>query len=200
VDSIHVNVLLKRLGLPHLYRHLVISSRRTLHRLSDRLVNDSSIGLHIRSLSFRPQFFHISDLFMRHLTDSGISHSEAMMDILSRAPRLTRVYSEGIDDNLSYPMGFSSQSMLDWDSFCVLAETAGSSLLEFEGLCISNTESISAPYPFASFTALRVLVWNCTAVFDVSDGISLRESLLQLEYLTIRACHPSFLELLVDME
>jgi hypothetical protein len=203
LNCIHVNGLLKRLALPHFYCHPIIRSRKSLYQLAVRLVNDSSLGLHIRSLLVyrHPQFqYFFPDMLMGHNTDHRMADSSAMMNIFSRAPRLTRVSGAGLNNNTPYPTLFFCESLLSWDAFCVLADTAGSSLVEFEGLYISDTGRISAPYPFGSFTALRKLFWNCTAAFDAGEDVGLRECFPHLESLTVSAYHPSFLGLLMDME
>jgi hypothetical protein len=138
-------------------------------------------------------------MLMGQDTDRRMADSTTMMNIFSRAPRLTRVSGAGLNNNSPYST-FFGESKLSWDAFCVLADTAGSSLLEFEGLHISDTGKISAPYPFGSFTALHSLFWNCTASFDVGEDVGFRECLPHLESLAISAFHPSFLELLMDME
>jgi hypothetical protein len=120
------------------------------------------------------------------------------MNIISRTPRLARLYSADLPaDNFAYS---PCETMLTWDIFCVLAKTAGSSLLEFDGVGIYKTGLIYAPYPFASFTVLRSFLWNCPAVFDVREGTGLGECFPHLESLTVMACDPSFLELTVEIE
>jgi hypothetical protein len=198
VDHVHINMLSKRLALPHLYRHPVIS-RKNIHQFSERLINNPSLGQHIRSLTIRgePQFQSFPGAPMATEVNNGDADIKLIMDIISRAPGLTGVY--GSTGSL-YPGNLYSDSKLSWDAFCLLGDTAGASLLEFDGITICDSGNYSTPCPFPSFTALRSLFWDCTVIFDASECTSFRECFPHLESLTVAECHSSFLNLLRYIE
>jgi hypothetical protein len=166
-----------------------------LHQFSERVVHDTSLGLHIRSLF----------LFMETLDspDSEVWNpdNEAVMNIVSRAPRLNRVYGADFPSDCQNLLYMFYYSTMRWEGFCLLADTAGSSLISFENVSIRGTAKLyTSPCPLYSFTTLQSLFWDCNVKFKVDDEAILKDCFPCLESLRISSCHSSFLTLLTHIE
>jgi hypothetical protein len=193
-----INVLLKRLGEPHFYSHPILLSRTALLQFSHRLVDDASLGLHLRHLylwrDLHEDFYAEDDeLDIRHQIDD-----KAIMDIILRAPRLIRVYGPNL--RTCSRIFFDDTYTLCWEAFCVMAHTSGHSLLEFVNVAVGNKRELCTSRPFHSFTALRSFFWNCHIKFNVDGDSGGRECFPCLKSLSISICDSSFLELLSRMK
>jgi hypothetical protein len=192
VKPCNVNELLKRLALPHFYSHPILISHNSLRQFSERIVNEASLGLSIRSLCLWQA--SDDDEYDRASAD------EYLINIITRAPRISRVYGP-MQPRLRSLRYFPGVSSMSWKAFRLLVNTAGPSLLEFENISIHNAEKkFSSSRIFDSLHALQSLFWHCVAKFDVNDVKSLRGCFPHLKSLTISWCHTSFLELLLHIE
>jgi hypothetical protein len=193
-------MLLKRLALPHFYSHPVILTGKALRGFSQKLVNDTALGSHLRHLFVWQVEDEGSD---SDSDDEALEDNEALMDIIRRAPLLRRVYGVNMGDDdcvLGVVSGYAGFSVLEWRAFCLMAVTAGASLLEYENLPIYDPAELCSPNPFRSLTALRSLRWHCPAKFNVQEGSALKECFPSLTCLRINICNLSFLALLLHME
>ncbi|KAJ7144548.1 hypothetical protein C8R44DRAFT_725474 [Mycena epipterygia] len=162
-----VSKTFKRLALPHLYKFPVISHSRGLYAFIDRLAADPSLGLHVCELEIR------NGMFLR-ISPTDVHPSP----IFAHTPRLRR---------LTGPNGVG----MEWSVFKALAETAGSTLVEFTGFSIHHSKDspgVPDPSVFLSLTALQLLEWNSNSwkadvhFSDPGENI-LRTALPSLEFL-----------------
>ena len=126
--------------------------------------------------------------------------NNAVKNIISRAPRLCRAYGANFRNNLPHWLFPRAVFSLTWETFCLLANTAGPSLIAFEDILIDRTMELHTPNLFYPFTALRSLFWDCSTKFNVDNGVVLKDCFPCLETLRISRCDPSFLELLTRIE
>jgi hypothetical protein len=183
VAHVHGYSLFKRLAIPHFYGQPMIFTRKGLLQFSNRLISDTSLGIHIRSL-----YLSKKSTFFAPDGTSG-ADNKALMDIVSRAPQLSRFHG--------YKYGTFG---LSWEAFRSMAHTAGASLLEFENIPIYREKGFCRASPFHSFTALRSLIWDCRVKFNVNEGKDLVDCFPRLMSLKISRCDPSFLKLISDIE
>jgi hypothetical protein len=183
--DVHGCSLIKRLAMPHFYGQPVIFTREGLHQFSERLVIDTSLALHLRCLHLMQNSWFLYGA----RTDDIKADNKALMDIVSRAPQLTRFHG-------SRNCVFS----LSWEAFRCMADTAGTSLLEFKDIPIYSGNEVCTAGSFRSFTALRSLVWDCCAKFNANEGKDLRECFPRLISLRIAKCDSSFLKLISHIE
>ena len=126
-------------------------------------------------------------------------HDAAILNIISRAPRLSRVY--GADFLNDYHDLFSTicYSSLTWEQFCLLADTAGSSLISFENVSIHRPDNLcTSPRLLSSFTTIQSLSWDCAINFQLDDAVIDKDCFPLLEHLRISSCNSSFLTLLAQ--
>jgi hypothetical protein len=206
-------------ALPHFYNHPIIITREALYQFSERLVQDASLGLHLRTLFLWLESLDEPDMEIDEPADDpdmeidepaddpdiGIGepadgHDKVILNIISRAPQLRRVYGADFQRSTRGLQFLFSFSGLSWEGFCLMADTAGSSLIAFENVSIYGTERLYTPCPLYSFTALQSLFWDCVIKFNVDDGVVLKDCFQRLESLQISRCDPSFLELLMHIE
>jgi hypothetical protein len=127
--------------------------------------------------------------------------NKAVLNIISRAPQLHRVYGADLQNNTHDLLDlFGGVSHMRWEAFCLVATTAGPSLTEFEDISIYGAVDVYSPRPLCSLTALRSLFWDCDSKFNVDDGVVLGDYFPCLESLWISKCNQSFLELLTRIE
>jgi hypothetical protein len=170
-----------------------------LHEFSERLARDTSLGLHLRSLFLWKDEFGESDDWDE--LPPIEEDNKAILNIISRAPQLHRVYGADLQNNTNSLLYlFGGVSRMSWEAFCLMATTAGPSLTEFENVSIYDAVDVYSPRPLYSFIVLRSLFWDCDSKFNVDDGVVLENCFPCLESLWISSCSHSFLELLTRIE
>ncbi|KAJ6566994.1 hypothetical protein B0H19DRAFT_1139090 [Mycena capillaripes] len=177
-----LNILLvsktfKRLALPYLYGYPVLLDNSTLLQFSDRLCAEPALGLHVREIRIR-----------RGPKRRKLKGHLNLAPIFCRAPGLARLIGEDI------PM--------DWDTFKVVARTAGQTLVEFTGFGLES-DAESGPYlptVFDALPALHSLQWNADdgVVPDQVQDTSTKRALPSLNFLDVVS--PGLLPALSRME
>ncbi|KAJ7437234.1 hypothetical protein B0H11DRAFT_2108241 [Mycena galericulata] len=139
-----VSKTFNRLSLPYLYGYPTFWNIGTVRRFATCLKANPSLGLYVRDIHIRePRFGFGSSL-------GGMPQVLDLTPIFSNTPQLARLISD------------ESVISLTWETFEILARTAGRTLVELSRYPI---ERGSAPMPcspavFMNFTALRSLRWD----------------------------------------
>nr|GAT51414.1 predicted protein [Mycena chlorophos] len=194
-----------RLGLPHLYRDIVLRRHRHYLDLLDVLQKHPAIGAHVRTLRNNLHYwlFGMQDRprgsdpesIRAYPTDSEAA--AALETVLSRLPNLTKF------DFLIQRDFLSRDISLSWGAFAILAASSGSTLRDVSVAIVPNDmatigDKSSALDVFGKMTAVRKMCWKSRIAFPAVDKQALGAATLfpQLEELDVPEAHKSFWETL----
>ncbi|KAJ7505749.1 hypothetical protein B0H11DRAFT_1975986 [Mycena galericulata] len=163
-----------RLGIQYLYENPVLISTSAARQFVGRLVEQPSLGLHVRRLSILNYYF------------DNLYADEYLQDILPRTPSLSVLTCEG------FP--------LSWKMFENLGALTGKTLRTVHRTSITQAIGNADPAVFARFPQMQSFIWDSKTVFSAGLKSTPGNIFDKLVDLSIENFDPSFLAVLSNME
>ncbi|KAK7036075.1 hypothetical protein R3P38DRAFT_2698232 [Favolaschia claudopus] len=174
LDLMLVSKMFQKLVLPFLYGYPVLYNNRSIRKFAANLIQQTSLGSLVRELRIFP-------------ADKGgkSTVSSKLVSILGRTSNLTRLIGKDVVMNL--------------ETFRILAQVAGQSLLEFRGFSLEWDLNQPAKIDSAleALNQLRIFDWDASSVVLVpGDGPT--QGLPSL--VTLRLKSPGLIPMLTKMK
>ncbi|KAF7359008.1 hypothetical protein MSAN_01241500 [Mycena sanguinolenta] len=179
LNILFVSKTFKRLALPYLYGYPVFSNDISLQQFSDRLSQDPTAGPHVYEM----------EIYRGKVNKRRKPQPlPDLIPIFCRTPALTRLIGNGI------PMS--------WNTFNTLAQTAGTTLVEFRGFNIESepgTKQLS-PTIFSELRTLQSLTWQAhnVLILRYRHNSGSVDALPSLKFLHVKS--PGLMPALSDMK
>ncbi|KAJ7051159.1 hypothetical protein C8F01DRAFT_1176005 [Mycena amicta] len=196
LDILLVSKQFKTVGMPHFYRHIVLSSPGGIRRLLVALKADPGLADRVVSLSLARDA-----MIPKQMGNEAVF--VALNSVVSTLVNLVN-FNGGDGPMHRYPPASpytEEVPVIDWSSFETLARVSGGSLVYFFSVRVA-TCGLQSPLIFNSFSALRSLEWFCETEFgfDAAGHVLPATALGNLECLSLVKYHTSFLSILATTE
>lgn len=162
----------QRLGIPYLYENPVLESSWAMRAFRQRLVEQPSLGLHVRRL-------FIDNLY----------YAAASSDFETIIPCTTGLVALVCND---FP--------ITWKIFDDLGVLTGTSLCTLEGVSVATCGWKAEPAVFSRFPQMRSFTWDCETAFKTGPNSIPGGTFNNLVDLTVKQSDPSFLTVLSQLE
>ncbi|KAJ7606204.1 hypothetical protein FB45DRAFT_459436 [Roridomyces roridus] len=162
----------ERPGTPYLYENPYLQSDRGLRTFSQRLADQPSLGLHVRRL--------------RVEIEDDYPDIDTLEEIIARVP--------GVVEFNAYGCAWPLRMIVS------LAVHCGTSLQIFRAPIVVGFGEMIDPSIFAQFPRLQSLTWECHDAFNLAEVANVTNAFGQLRDLLIEAAHPSFHDVLAQMQ
>ncbi|KAJ7622512.1 hypothetical protein FB45DRAFT_1091487 [Roridomyces roridus] len=163
---------LLRLGTPHFYKNIYITTCESMRLFTRRLLLQPSLGAHVRRL-----------FICRH--DEKTLND--LQNIFSRVPRMAEFSSAGT-------------LILPWPMFDELTHRYGPYLDSFRGVTVTRCPHRVDPTIFYRLSKIQDFTWKSDTEFHTTiNSFAARNALDNLKELTVSLAHPSFFAVLSQM-
>lgn len=183
-----VDLFLQRLALPYIHASAFFCTGRHVKRHVASLESNPALGSRLTSIQFRKECW---ELYNTPLLAKFIGK------IVACAPHLTRINPIGPSSATYGASGFDAYLTIPWSAFETMSNTAGPkmvSLLDVEILHTGQPTPVS-PLLLSQFSALHELGCFMQPAFDTAVEVT-PSWLENLEFLNLRGCHASFIDVM----